>query len=74
MPQKPVEVEGDDKLPSAKYFRDRAARCSDQRHQPRPEIREIYLRMARSYLLMGKDLEGRRKRQKAGRPRSPGPA
>ena len=65
MPQKPVEVELTDQLPSTKYFRDRAARCNELAKDANldPEIRESYLRMARSYLLMGKDVEGRRKKQ-----------
>ena len=71
MPQKAGEVQDTDQLPPAKYYRDRAARCSKLSNDPSldPEMRESYLRMARSYLLMGKDVEGRRKKQ--GKTRGP---
>lgn len=57
-------VEDNDKLPSLKYCRDRAAHCTELANDASsdPQVRESYLRMARVYLLLGKDVERRRKK------------
>jgi hypothetical protein len=50
-------------LPSLKYYRDRVAHCTGLADDASslPQVRESYLRMARSYLLLSKDLERRGK-------------